>query len=426
MQTLKKVKSLCPDCYRAISGRIIEKNNQIILEKTCRKHGKFSEITEIDPEFYKSILNVKPYTQKLDSTKFTIPIIKKCNLECEFCYFYNKKESDPSLQKIKKLIDNYQGLYISVTGGEPTLSKNVFKIIRHIKYNSKISNLSTNGIELANEKLVRRLKKSGLNKIHFSLNALNDNILKKMHGKRILTQKIAALNNIRKYNIDTSISFLIQKNVNNKELGKIYRLCLDNPFIKELRIRATSPSGKYQTNDAYYMSELVGFACQLTKIRKKDIISKLKDIKRDKKLCNINLDVIVYFEKGKYHTLGWKIMTFKKKKPLESRILSFSNNIIFRKMLKYINILRFINTEKSAANFIIRFLRHRDKIKSLRIGLRSWPNKFNLDLDEIKLCPSITLTYDEKILPFCVSHIYNEAKKRGIEKNLPLTGLNNK
>ncbi|MBT3408454.1 radical SAM protein [Candidatus Woesearchaeota archaeon] len=422
MQILKKkVKSICPICYNSSNGKIIQKNNLIILKKKCKIHGISETIIETDVNFYKAMINKKQYTNKIKSTKFTIPITKKCNLKCDYCYYFFNKEKDLNLKKIKKLIKNYKGTYISLSGGEPTLKNDLFEIIKFIKKNKQISNLSTNGILLENEKFVKKLKKAGLNMIHFSLNSLDKNILKNMHNKDILNKKIKALKNIKKNEIGILISFLLEKNNNENDLKKITHYCLNNnPFVSEIRIRTTSPTGKYNSKESYYMSEMVELICKIFNISKNDVIQKLKKIKKDKKYCNINIDFLIEYKNKKINTIGWSLHTFIKKYSVEGNIFKLlSKNKITKNIFSKLSIIKYINN-KNPINFVLYLLnliKFKKNLKTLRIGLRVWPNEHTLDLDLINMCPSETLNYDNKKMKFCLSHIYNNAKIKGKEKN---------
>jgi hypothetical protein len=46
--------------------------------------------------------------------------------------------------------------------------------------------------------------------------------------------------------------------------------------------------------------------------------------------------------------------------------------------------------------------------RELHINLRSWPDKYTIDLDNIDICPTSQLTKDSKKLPFCYALVMNE------------------
>ena len=61
MTLLKKTKSVCPDCLQkdgkvsVIEASLIERDGKVIIEKSCKKHGKFEDIYWGDAEVYKRV-----------------------------------------------------------------------------------------------------------------------------------------------------------------------------------------------------------------------------------------------------------------------------------------------------------------------------------------------------------------------------------
>ena len=71
---------------------------------------------------------------------------------------------------------------IRLTGGEPTVRKDFFEIIKIIKENSGIKKtvMTTNGYRL--DKIANNIKNSGLDGINISIDSLNANTFKKITG----------------------------------------------------------------------------------------------------------------------------------------------------------------------------------------------------------------------------------------------------
>ena len=69
---------------------------------------------------------------------------------------------------------------VRLTGGEPLLRKNIHLLVSELKKIKEIQDISmtTNGV-LLSEKRAELLKDSGLNRITFSLDSLNDKDFKK-------------------------------------------------------------------------------------------------------------------------------------------------------------------------------------------------------------------------------------------------------
>ena len=79
-----------------------------------------------------------------------ILITMDCNNDCLFCSI-PKKNLYLNYKEITKKIDSYfeQGFeQITITGGEPTLHKNIFDIISYIKNRNMAARLVTNGTKL--------------------------------------------------------------------------------------------------------------------------------------------------------------------------------------------------------------------------------------------------------------------------------------
>jgi len=75
--------SLCNECHRQISAKIIFENGNVYLSKTCKEHGYQRVLIATDIEYYKQIRNYnkaseypkKPHTE----TQFG------CPLDCGIC-----------------------------------------------------------------------------------------------------------------------------------------------------------------------------------------------------------------------------------------------------------------------------------------------------------------------------------------------------
>ncbi len=91
-----------------------------------------------------------------------LPITNKCNQRCVFCCAeYRRNDLVPPLRDIFKEIER-SGNLITISGGEPTLSANLFKIIDYAKKNGKNVELQTNGATLSYFDLAKRLFQSGV------------------------------------------------------------------------------------------------------------------------------------------------------------------------------------------------------------------------------------------------------------------------
>lgn len=92
----------------------------------------------------------------------------KCNNNCISCIFDTRFLShyrEPNLEKIKKrLLEDRKEKYVGLTGGEPTLRKELLQILKYIKKINpeKYVLLVSNGRRFADKKYAKKFKKIGL------------------------------------------------------------------------------------------------------------------------------------------------------------------------------------------------------------------------------------------------------------------------
>jgi MoaA/NifB/PqqE/SkfB family radical SAM enzyme len=113
-----------------------------------------------------------------------IEINQKCNFKCTYC-LYNDLELSKrvlNLEDIKSLILKYRKLKeIYITGGEPTLNKNLEEIIRYLSKRYKV-NLFTNG-SLINKTIDEEILLNNLNIIFISIHRSSQNQRKVVFDK---------------------------------------------------------------------------------------------------------------------------------------------------------------------------------------------------------------------------------------------------
>ena len=150
-----------------------------------------------------------------------------CNFKCGYClpngYQIDKNDSRKFLHidEIKRLAKCFSELgvkKIRVTGGEPTVRKDFFEIIRVIKENSGIKKtvITTNGYRL--DKISNDIKNSGLDGINISIDSLNAEAFKKITGHDRLEEILRGIKNLQKLNFkNIKINAVLLKGVNDSE-----------------------------------------------------------------------------------------------------------------------------------------------------------------------------------------------------------------
>ena len=140
---------------------------------------------------------LKGITDKLDRPvrDLRISVTDRCNFRCTYCMpaeiFGEKYEFLPrphilSFEEIKRLAKIFAFAGVSklrITGGEPLVRANLPELISGLSSIDGIDDIAmtTNGYLLA--KYAQELKDAGLNRLTISLDAINEDIFKKMSGR---------------------------------------------------------------------------------------------------------------------------------------------------------------------------------------------------------------------------------------------------
>ncbi len=150
-----------------------------------------------------------------------------CNFKCGYClpdgYKIDKSDNRTFIntEEIKRLARALSELGVSkirLTGGEPTIRKDFFEIIKIIKENSGIKKtvITTNGYKL--DKIANDIKNSGLDGINISIDSLDPKTFKKITGHERLDEILRGIKNLQKLNFkNIKINAVLLKGINDTE-----------------------------------------------------------------------------------------------------------------------------------------------------------------------------------------------------------------
>ena len=150
-----------------------------------------------------------------------------CNFKCGYClpdgYKIDKSDNRTfiNIEEIGRLAKALSELGVSkirLTGGEPTVRKDFFEIVKIIKENSGIKKtvITTNGYRLY--KIANDIKNSRLDGINISIDSLNPDTFKKITGHDRLEEILRGIKNLQKLNFkNIKINAVLLKGVNDSE-----------------------------------------------------------------------------------------------------------------------------------------------------------------------------------------------------------------
>ena len=162
-----------------------------------------------------------------------ISVTDRCNFRCSYCMpkeiydsnykFFKKSEilSFEEIIRVTKILASFGMKKVRLTGGEPLLRKNIHLLVSELKKIKEIQDISmtTNGV-LLSEKRAELLKDSGLNRITFSLDSLNDKRFQEISGSKYSSKDVLeGIENAKKAGFENiKINMVVKKNINDNDI----------------------------------------------------------------------------------------------------------------------------------------------------------------------------------------------------------------
>jgi len=357
MKLISETLSICPECLKIIKANVIKGDSLVYLEKECNIHGKFKVKHNWDKEkVYNKIMNLLDYKGSV-ADGLIINITYKCNMNCPFCFAHaNEKVSkDIKENEIEELMKDYPGNIIYLSGGEPTVVKNLYSIIKLVKRKRYKLGLFTNGKKLKNKYFVKNLKEKGVDFVILQFDTLKDENYVFLRGEPLFKIKLKALENLKKYNIPIYLFAMLVKEKNINEVGELINFVSENrDFIKIINFNPVWRIGRREPHEEITTSDILESVKNKTGIKTEDfldctefayyfffIMSKLQG-KGYSIQPKCELRCYVFFDSGKKIPLT-KIIYIKKMAYIFKRISQkgFSRKMLFISILSYLPFFSF-------------------------------------------------------------------------------------
>ncbi|MCD6434517.1 MAG: radical SAM protein [Candidatus Diapherotrites archaeon] len=154
-------------------------------------------------------------------------VTKICNLRWKHCYENAdvKAENELTTAEALKAVDKMAEAgvaYIALSGGEPLMRKDWYKIARRIKKHEMGFSIATNGTLLTKEN-VKKLKKANCLYVQVSLDAANKKLHNYFRGANTFERTIEGIQNLVEEGITTGIASTITR-LNYNEVPKLIDL----------------------------------------------------------------------------------------------------------------------------------------------------------------------------------------------------------
>src|SRR6202046_4998484 len=275
--------TICSVCFRKLEGKIVFQDDKVFLRKRCPQHGAERVLVADDVDYYRRCREVFikqpemplayntpvkwgcPYDCGLctdheqHSCLSLVEVTDSCNLRCPVCYAESGPErlQHRSLALIEKMFDavvRNEGHpdVVQISGGEPTLHPDFFKIIelakarpiRHLMVN-------TNGIRIAQEEdFVRQMAEAMPDiEVYLQFDSFERDALLELRGADLRTVREGALDRLNKYNLSTTLVVTLKKGLNDNEIGKIIDFALKQPCVRGVTFQPIQDAGRLEKFD---------------------------------------------------------------------------------------------------------------------------------------------------------------------------------
>lgn len=264
----------CARCGAAEPARVVAAEGGVFLERLCPAGAVPSVKIAADAEWYRARTAEPRAAEHMCGTTeprhgcpqdcgpcrwhagalrlAVFSITNRCNLNCPKCFTYNRTDLpyDKSAAETRAIIagitERVGALQlINLTGGEPTLHPDLFSIIEACRHPGigRIT-MNTNGLRIAADAdLGRRLKEAQV-QVVLSLDTLDPEKSRMIHGRDITDDKRRALDRLEELGIPTTILMVCIKGVNDVELAGLARAYLGRDFVRSVTIQNMTFTGR--------------------------------------------------------------------------------------------------------------------------------------------------------------------------------------
>jgi len=394
---IRETRALDPMTKKPCPARVLQRGNEVYLEKELASGERQRVLVERDAEFYRRFAHPKLAGKHRILNHFLFAT-DHCNLSCPVCYEGTRRTDEPTGADIEQAVAGLRKQRIHFCGGEPTCRDDLPELIRSV-YKHNGGGIMTNGLRLADKKYLQTLRDAGLTCVIFSMNGLNDDVYRETNGEALLDVKLQALKNMIDLDMIVLLSATITRGLNEDQIGPLIELEGEHPAIRQVRFRSMAEVGAYVEGGNYCMSDFLKLVCREGGVdyelwcRQQDFLNHLRRIIGVDHIrprhCAMRADLtkdLVPFASD-WDSESWDSAVLEKPRIVARVLRDYGPTYA----LQYLYTLTQVSRYTPHPGF-------------RRIAVRVWPTLDTIDLDLNRRCSSIYLRDGER-LPFCLSNI---------------------
>lgn len=262
-------------------------------------------------KFYKDVV-IRNEDKMCDITKLIhINVTNDCNLRCKHCYLsagIGKKQELDYDRLINFLDELYQlngKTEVVISGGEPLLYKNIFKLLKYIKELGHKLVLFTNGILIDKDNI--KILKEYVDEIQISMEGITKNGYESVRGKNTYKKLLSTIDLIKLEQIPLTLAITVLDSVIDDVEENLFEF-LENINLEKINIRIND-NIEYKGN-AINLDKSNFETNILKKEKMNNIMKKLSsngyniDLTKDRNIkfsnCGIGTNVIINYDEKIY------------------------------------------------------------------------------------------------------------------------------
>ncbi|MGH9774797.1 MAG: radical SAM protein [Candidatus Acidiferrales bacterium] len=273
--------TICSTCFQKLEGKIVFQDDKVYLLKRCPTHGAERVLVADDVDYYRRCREIFikppempvvyntpvkwgcPYDCGLctdheqHSCLTLVEVTDSCNLRCPVCYAASGPEgAHRPLALIEKMLDavvRNEGRpdVVQISGGEPTLHPDFFKIIEMAKARPiRHLMVNTNGVRIAqDEEFVRRLAEIEGFEVYLQFDSFQRDALVELRGVDLRSVRERALERLNRHGVSTTLVLTLKKGLNDGEIGKVIDFAITQPCVRGVTLQPIQDAGRLEKFD---------------------------------------------------------------------------------------------------------------------------------------------------------------------------------
>ena len=274
--------SLCEVCSALVPAKILIEDGAVFYQKRCPAHGPqktlvvgdaaywrlcqtFAKPGDLPLAFHTGVERGCPWDCGLcpdheqHSCLALIEVTDRCDLRCPVCFAGSGPEHGRhrTLAEVEALLDTVvagegQPDLVQISGGEPTVHPEIMAILRAAKTRPiRHLMLNTNGVRLASDPaFVADLAalKPGF-EVYLQFDSLRPEALQRLRGADLREVRDRALTALDAHNLSTTLVCVIERGVNDDEIGAILRHALSHRCVRGVTFQPVQDAGRAEGFD---------------------------------------------------------------------------------------------------------------------------------------------------------------------------------